>query len=938
MNISEPFIRRPIATSLLALGVMILGITAYNFLPVAPLPNVEFPSIYVSASLPGADPSTAASSLAAPLERRFATIAGITEMTSTSTQGGVGILLQFDLSRSIDGATRDVQAAINASANELPPDIPQPPNYRKANPNDAPIMVLAMTSDAYRLSELYNFCYQILAPKISQITGVSQVDIGGGAKSAVRVQINPPALASMGLTLDDVRTALTTSNSNLPKGGVSGGGLGYAINSNTQLFEAVDYKHIIIAQKNGTPIPLNAIGSVVDANENVRMAGWYNDKRAVLLIIRKQSDANIIETVDQVRAALPQLERWLPPSVKLSILSDRTNTIRASVRDVQHSLLISICLVVMVCFIFLRRFWPTFIASITVPLSLLATFGIMYLLHFSLDNISLMALTISVGFVVDDAIVVIENIVRYLEKGCSPFEAALKGAKQVGFTVISISISLIAVFIPLLFMGGLVGRLFHEFAVTLSVAIIVSAIVSLTVTPMMSSRFLRSDSPEIRASWFYRFTENILNSILHWYAVSLKWVLRHSFLMLLLTLAVLAITVVLYIQAPKGFFPVQDTGMMFGSTEAAQDISFAAMVEKQKAVTEIIVRDPDIAGVGSFLGSSGGGGQGSNTGRLYITLKPRSERHDTILETIARLRKNTAKIPGVSLFLQPVQDIRVGGRASKALYIYSLVSPSLEDLNRWAPKLVAKLKEQPELSGVSSDQQFNGLQTNVIVDRDAAARLGIQPQQIDNALYNSFGQRQISVLYAPNDQYHLILEADPKFQQDPNSLDKMFLRSSGNVQVPLSSIARFETVNTPTAVPHQGQFPAISISFDVAPGVSLGEATKIIDRAAEEIKLAPSIRGSFQGTARAFQDTASSQLLLILTAIIVVYIVLGVLYESLIHPITILSTLPSAGLGALLALQIGGFELSVVAMIGIVLLIGNISFDLFFKLVYIKHF
>ncbi|MEO6052432.1 MAG: efflux RND transporter permease subunit, partial [Chthoniobacterales bacterium] len=576
MNISEPFIRRPIATSLLAAGILILGVVAYNFLPVAPLPNVEFPTIYVSAALPGADPETVATSLAAPLERRFATIAGVTEITSTSTLGGVGILLQFDLNRNIDGATRDVQAAINAAASELPPALPQPPSYRKANPNDSPIMVLALTSDSYRLSELYNFCYQILAPKISQIPGVSQVDIGGGAKSAVRVRVNPPALASMELTMDDIRTALVNSNSNLPKGGIDGNGLGYAINSNDQLLEAKEYKDIIVAQKNGTSIPLNAVATVVDANENVRMAGWYNDKRAVLLIVRKQSDANIIETADQIHASLPQLERWLPPSVHLSVLSDRTNTIRASVKEVQFSLLISTCLVVMVCFIFLRRFWPTLIASITVPLSLAATFGVMYLLHFSLDNISLMALTISVGFVVDDAIVVIENIVRYLEEGCSPFEAALKGAKQVGFTVISISISLIAVFIPLLFMGGLVGRLFHEFSVTLSVAIIVSAIVSLTLTPMMSSRFLQADSPEVRAGGFYRFTEHILNSVLHFYDFTLKWVLKHSFLMLLLTLAVIGFTVQLYIHSAKGFFPLQDTGMIAGNTEAAQDISFEA--------------------------------------------------------------------------------------------------------------------------------------------------------------------------------------------------------------------------------------------------------------------------------------------------------------------------------------------------------------------------
>jgi multidrug efflux pump len=923
MNISEPFVRRPIATSLLAIGLMLVGAVAYRFLPVAPLPQVDFPSINVSATYSGVDPETAATSLAAPLERRFANIAGVNEITSVSQLNGTRITLQFDLSRDINGAARDVQAAINAASSELPPGLPSPPTYRKANPNDLPVLILALTSDSVPLSVIYNQAVELLVPALSQVPGVSEVDVGGGARTAVRIQVDPAALASMGLSIDNVRAVLQSQNKDSPKGAIDGNQISFTINANDQLFNADQYKNLIIGEKNGVPIPLSAVGRAIDATEDRLQAAWFNSKRAVVLFVRKQADANVIETVDRMKAILPQLERWLPPAIHLDIQSDRTITIRASVADVQTSLLISVGLVVVVCFVFLRRVSTTFIACVTVPLALAGTFAVMYLLKFSLDNISLMALTISVGFVVDDAIVVIENIVRHLEQGLTPLEATLAGSRQIGFTVLSISISLVAVFIPLLFMGGIIGRQFHEFAVTLSVAILVSAVVSLTLTPMLCSRLLREEKSNQPRGWFYRATEKMLSGLIGFYSSSLRWVLRHSFLMLIVTAVTICLTIWLYTIVPKGFFPQQDTGLIMGITEAAQDISFDAMVLKQNQVTEIVKNDPAVASVTSAVGSGGGGSL--NTGRMFITLKPRRERDLNATEVVARIRGKTARIPGIGVFLQASQDIRIGGRATKGQYIYSLVSPSQDDLNRFVPKLLAALQKNPKLKDLTTDQQQQGLQSNVVVDRIKASQLGIQPEQVDSALYSAFGQRAVSTVYNDRDQFHVILEALPQYLEEPTALDKIYISGTTGIQVPLSAIAHFQTSNTPTAINHQGQFPAVTFSFNLDPGTSLEQATAIIEKAASDIHMPDSIRGSFQGTAQVFQDSLSSEPVLILTAIIAVYIVLGVLYESYIHPITILSTLPSAGLGALLALLICKVDLSIVSIIGIILLIGIVK-------------
>jgi hydrophobe/amphiphile efflux-1 (HAE1) family protein len=928
MNISEPFIRRPVGTSLLAAGVLLLGALAYYFLPVAPLPNVDFPTISVSAQEPGVDPQTAASSLAAPLERRFAQIAGVSEITSVSSLGGSSITIQFDLNRDINGAARDVQSAINAASGELPSGLPQPPSYRKVNPSDAPVMVLAMTSAALPLSQVYNLADQIIGQRISQVEGVSQVVIGGGAKSAVRVQMNPVALASMGLSLEDIRTTLSQANLLSPKGAFDGEQQRFVIASNDQLTHADQYLPIIVVQHNGAAVPLRDVGTAIDAQENRDQAGLFNNKRAVLLVIFKQPDANVVRTTDQIHAILPQLRTWLPPSVHLDVMSDRTTTIRASVRDVQLTLVITIGLVVMVMFLFLRRFWPTFISGLTMPLALAGTFGVMWLCGYSLDNLSLMALTVSTGFVVDDAIVVIENIVRFIEKGEPPLQAALKGARQIGFTVISISLSLIAVFIPLLFMGGLIGRLFHEFAVTLSVAILVSMVVSLTLTPMLCGQFLKAEDHSRRRGLIDRLSKRGFNAMPKFYERTLKWVLQHEYIMLIVTAAVIVATVYLYFVVPKGFFPQQDTGQMTGTTEAAQDISFEAMREKQEEVVKIVMADPAVQAVGSFFGG-GAFGAALNNGRMFISLKPKGigkdDRKDDAGVVIARLRQKLAKIPGAQLFLQPNQEIRVGGRASKGLYQYALTDQNIEELNSWAPKLVSKLRDYPQIKDPTSDQQFRGLQETVVIDRDAAARLGIQPQAVDSTLYSAFGQRQVSIIYTQQNQYHVVLEVDPKFQLDPSSLDRIYVKSPSGNQVPLSTIAHFQLDNTPLSVNHQGQFPCVTISFNTAPGVSLGEATQIIQRAAKELGMPSTIRGNFAGTAQVFQSSLATEPLLILTALIAVYIVLGMLYESLIHPLTILSTLPSAGLGALLGMLVTGNELSIVSIIGIILLIGIVK-------------
>ena len=916
MNVSGPFIRRPVGTSLLAIGLLLLGATAYLFLPVAPLPQVDFPTIGVSASLPGVDPETAATSLAAPLERRLGQIAGVTEMTSVSSLGGANVTVQFDLSRNVNDAARDVQAAINAAARDLPANLPNPPTYRKYNPSDSPVMVLAMTSKTMRLSEVYNLADQIVSERLSQVPGVSQVGVFGGAKTAVRVQVNPSALAAMGMSMEDVRSFLQGANQLMPKGSMEDSGRSVMVSANDQIFGADSYRPLVVAERNGSPVQLGSIANVIDGTENTRQAGWFNKERAVLLPVMKQSDANVIAVVDEIRRLLPQIRKWLPPGVEIDILSDRTQTIRASVHDVQFTLVLTIGLVILVMALFLRRFWPTFIAGVTVPLALAGTFAVMWICRFSLDNISLMALTVAVGFLVDDAIVVIENIVRHIEHGAEPREAALTGARQIGFTVISISLSLVAVFIPILLMGGLIGRLFREFAVTLSASILVSAVVSLTLTPMLCGQFLRHRPKDVGQPEFSQRLQDV-------YARALRWVLRHRFFTQILTVATLVATIWLYGSTPKGFFPQQDTGLLIGTTEAAQDISFAEMAKKQQEIVRVVLSDPAIATVGSFVGSGGGRGA-QNNGRMFIALKPPNER-PVADAVIARLRTETAKVPGISLIVQPVQDIRVGGRAAKAFYQYALRSVDLSELNAWAPRLVERLKKSPELADVNSDQQFQGLQANVVIDRDAAGRLGIQPDAIDSTLYSSFGQRQVSIMYGAQNQYRVVLEVDPRFQDDPRALDKVFVRAADGQMVPLSSIAHYEVANIPLDVNHQGQFAAVTISFNLAPGVSLERATQVIEQAVSDLHMPASVSGGFAGNAQVFQQTVATQPLLIIAALVAVYIVLGMLYESLIHPITILSTLPSAGLGALLALQVSGLELSIVAMIGIILLIGIVK-------------
>ncbi len=926
MNFSAPFILRPAGTSLLAIGLFLLGMVAYHFMPVAAIPRVDLPMISVSASLPGADPATVASSLAAPLERRLAQIAGVTEITSVSTLGGCSINIQFDLNRKADGAARDVQAAINASAADLPSNLPGPPTYRKVNPADTPIMILAMRSETLPGTQVFECADSIIGQRLSQVEGVSQANISGADKSAVRVQLNPGALAATGLSLEDVRTLLSQVNVDLPKGGFDGDAQSHTLVSNDQLQQAVAYDDLILTQRGGTPLRLNTLGRAIEGTENSRVAGWAGTHRSVLVIIFKQADANVIETVDRIRAVLPQLEKWLPPSIKITELSDRTTTIRASVHDVQFSLILSIALVVMVIFLFLRRSWPTFIASITVPLALAGTFAFMYLCHYSIDNLSLMAVTISVGFVVDDAIVVIENIHRFIELGDPPMKAAFKGAKQIGFTVISMSTSLIAVFIPLLFMSGLIGRLFHEFAVTVSLAILVSGVISLTLTPMLCSRFLKPEAAYKKPGFFNRACERGFNWLLGGYAGSLQWVLRHPVLMMLVWLGTLVATVRLYQQVPKGFFPQQDTGIVMGSTDAAQDISFPAMAELQQKVARIVLDDPAVATLGSFLGSGGAGGSSTvNNGRMFITLKPLAVRKVSADQVIARLRRKLGAVPGINLFLQASQDIRVGGRMSRAQFQYSLQAADLTELNRWSTSLVEKLRRLPELRDVSSDQQTRGLQTTVVIDRDASSRLGLSPLAIDNTLYDAFGQRQVSTMYQQYNQHHVILEVEPGFLRDPSSLNQIHVRSSNGAQVPLSSVARFKTENTFLSVNHQGQFPAVTVSFNLAPGVALGQATGIVEKTVQDLQMPSSVQGSFQGTAQVFRASMSNMPLLIAAALIAVYVVLGILYESLIHPLTIISTLPSAGVGALLALMATGVDLSLISFIGIILLMGIVK-------------
>ncbi len=919
MSLSSPFIRRPVATSLLTAGLALAGAIAYRLLPVAPLPQVEFPTINVSAGLPGASPETMASSVATPLERQFGRIAGITEMTSTSQLGSTNITLQFDLSRNIDAASRDVQAAINAARGQLPADLPSTPRYRKINPADAPIMILALTSASFNLSDVYDVADSILAQKLSQVEGVGQVIVGGGAKPAVRVQVNPRALTSFGIGLDQVRTVLNAANANRPKGALHNGDNLWTLSATDQLHKAAQYRPLIVTYRNGAGVRLGDVADVQDSVEDRRNAGLSNGKPAVLIILFRQPEANMIETVDRVRSLLPLLQASIPPAIPISVVLDRTTTIRASIEDVQFTLIVSIALVIMVVFLFLRNVWATVIPGIAVPLSLLGTFGVMYLAGYSLDNLSLMALTISTGFVVDDAIVVIENIARYLEEGMTPLQAAFRGSREIGFTVLSMSLSLVAVFIPILLMGGIVGRLFREFAVTLSVAIAVSLVVSLTTTPMMCARFLKPES-ELRHGRLYRWSERMFDRVLAHYESSLGWVLRHPQPTLLILIGTVCINVYLYVIVPKGFFPQQDTGRIMGAIQGAQDVSFPAMRGKLTQFIDIIGKDPAVENVVGFTG----GGM-TNTGRVFIQLKPLRQRGLSADLVIARLRGKMGHVAGATLFLQAVQDIRVGGRMSNSQYQYTLRADNVHDLNDWSQRLLVAMRRIPQIRDANTDQQNRGLQTSLVIDRDSASRFGLNPTVIDNALYDSFGQRQVSTIYTPLNQYRVVMEVAPEFQQNPDSLRQIYIASSNGAQVPLSAFAHFEQTSTTLAVNHQSQFPAITLSFNLAPGVALGDAVAAIDTAEREIGMPASVQGSFQGTAQAFQSSLANQPVLILAALIAVYIVLGMLYESYIHPITILSTLPSAGVGALLALLICRVELSVIALIGIILLIGIVK-------------
>jgi multidrug efflux pump len=917
MNVSAPFIRRPIATSLLTIALLLAGALAYRVLPVAPLPQVEYPVISVNAGLPGASPETMASSVATPLERQFGRIAGVTQMTSVSSLGSTNITLQFDLSRNIDAAARDVQAAINAARGNLPSNLPSNPSYRKVNPADAPVMILALTSDTVPRPRMYDAADSILSQKLSQVPGVGQVFVGGGARPAVRIEANPTALSHYGIGLESIRTAMSAVNANRPKGELSDSTTTWQIHDTDQIKLADQYRPIIVAYNNGAPVRLSDVADVQDSVEDVRNTGLANGKPAVLVIVFRQPGANIIETVDNVEKTIPFLQASMNPAIHLAVVMDRTTTIRASVSDVQHTLMISISLVVLVVFAFLRTIRATIIPGIAVPLSLIGTFGVMYLVGYSLDNLSLMALTISTGFVVDDAIVVIENITRHIEAGMKPFPAALLGAREIGFTVLSMSTSLIAVFIPILLMGGIVGRLFREFAVTLSVAIGVSLVVSLTTTPMMCATLLRRERTQ-KHNWIYRAMEKLFDSSLAFYRRTLGWVLRHQPLMLLVTLGTIALSVYLYIIVPKGFFPQQDTGRIMGGLQAEQDISFPSMKEKLKDFVGIIRSDPAVETVVAFAGSG-------NTARAFITLKPMNERKLTSDQVIARLRPKLAKVPGATMFLQAVQDLQIGGRMGNAQFQYTLQDENIDELYTWSPKMLAKLKTLPLLRDVNTDQQIHGLQEMVVVDRDTASRLGVSAADVDNTLYDAFGQRQVSTIYMPLNQYHVVMEVAPEFQGGPDSLKNIYVKSSTGAQVPLSAFAHFAPNNTSLQVNHQGQFPSVTLSFNVAPGASLSDVTKAIEKATTEIGMPSTVHASFQGTAAAFQDSLASEPYLILAALAAVYIVLGMLYESLIHPITILSTLPSAGVGALLALLIFHTELSVIALIGIVLLIGIVK-------------
>jgi len=922
-GISAPFIRFPIGTSLLMAGILFVGLVAYPQLPVAPLPQVDFPTIQVTASLPGASPETMASSVAQPLERQFAQIPGIAQMTSTSYLGTAAVTIQFDLNRSIDGAANDVQGAINAAGGQLPKNLPSPPTYRKVNPADSPILLLSATSETLPLTEVSDAVDAQLAQQISQISGVAQVIIGGQQKPSIRVQIDPAKLVAKGLSLEDVRAQMVLTTVDGPKGNIDGTTRSYTIYANDQLTASKDWNDVIIAYRNGGPLRIRDIGRAVTGPEDAKQAAWANGKRGVFLVVFKQPGANVIDTVDKIKAALPRLVAAIPPAIKIEVISDRTQTIRAAVEDVQFTLLLTIALVVMVIFLFLRSFWATVIPAVTVPLALLGACALMWVAGYTLDNLSLMSLTIAVGFVVDDAIVMLENISRYIEEGEKPMAAAFKGSSEIGFTIVSISVSLVAVLIPLLLMGGIIGRLFREFAVVLAMTIFVSMFVSLTLTPMMASRFLRSHH-ETKHGRFYQWSERVFDGMLHAYERGLDLALRWKFTTLMIFFATLALSIYLFVVIPKGFFPQQDVGLITATSEANQDISFADMVRHQEALGKIVQADPDVASVAMAIGGSGRAG---NNGNLFITLKPRSERKSNAQQIIARLRPKLEKVEGARLFMQAAQDVRLGGRPTRTQFEYTLQDANLAELNEWAPKILAKMQTLPQLRDVATDQQSKGTTLQLQINRDTASRYGITPQLIDDTLYDAFGQRQVTQYFTQLNSYHVILEVLPELQANIDTLSKIYVKSPATGdEVPLSTFATWTSVPVrPLSISHQGQFPAITISFNLAQGVALGQATNAVQKAMSELGVPTTLSTSFQGTAQAFQQSLSTVPLLILAALVVVYLILGILYESYIHPITILSTLPSAGVGALAILMAAGFDFSLIALIGIILLIGIVK-------------
>jgi len=922
-GISAPFIRYPIGTSLLMAGILFVGLVAYPLLPVAPLPQVDFPTIQVTASLPGASPETMATSVAQPLERQFAQIPGIAQMTSTSYLGTAAVTIQFDLNRNIDGAANDVQGAINAASGQLPKTLPSPPTYRKVNPADSPILLLSATSDTLPLTTVSDAVDAQLAQQISQISGVAQVIIGGQQKPSIRVQVDPAKLVAKGLSLEDVRNQITLTTVDSPKGNIDGDKRAYTIYANDQLLDSKDWNDVIIAYRNGGPLRIRDIGQAVTGPEDAKQAAWANGKRGVFLVVFKQPGANVIETVDKIKATLPRLVAAIPPAIKIELISDRTQTIRAAVEDVQFTLLLTVVLVVMVIFVFLRSFWATVIPAVTVPLALLGACSLMWVFGYTLDNLSLMALTIAVGFVVDDAIVMLENISRYIEEGEHPLAAAYRGSGEIGFTIVSISVSLVAVLIPLLLMGGIIGRLFREFAVTLAMTIFVSMVVSLTLTPMMASRFLRAHG-EVQHGRFYQWSEAAFDGMLHAYERGLDLALRWRRTTLLIFFATLALSVYLFVIIPKGFFPQQDNGLITATSEASQDISFAGMVKQQEILGKIIQQDPAVASVAMAIGGSGRAG---NNGNLFITLKPLSERDASAQQVIARLRPKLAKVEGARLFMQAAQDVRLGGRPTRTQFEFTLQDANLAELNEWAPKILAKMQTLPQLRDVATDQQTNGTTLQLTINRDTASRYGIYPQLIDDTLYDAFGQRQVTQYFTQLNSYHVILEILPELQGKIDTLDKIYIRSpTTGDEVPLSTFASWTSNPVrPLSISHQGQFPAITISFNLAQGVALGQATEAVQRAMTDLGAPPTLNSSFQGTAQAFQQSLGTVPLLILAALVVVYLILGILYESYIHPITILSTLPSAGVGALAILMAFGYDFSLIALIGVILLIGIVK-------------